>query len=70
LADWFQVGNPRIDEKDVQLSERRADFLGNFALFRGIRCVGLDDSDTVQFLASRIQSGFAMSCDCDTRTFF
>jgi hypothetical protein len=70
LTDWFQFGNPRIDEEDVQLSERLSDFLGNFALVRRISRIGLDDDYIAQFLASRIQTCLAETSDRDSGPFF
>jgi hypothetical protein len=43
LADRPQVGNPRIDEENVQLSKCPSDFPGNFPLIGLIPRVGLDD---------------------------
>jgi hypothetical protein len=69
LADWLQFGDPRIDKEDVQLSECRSDFVGNFALLRRVSRVGLDDNCIAQLLTSRIQGCFAESSDRDSGSF-
>jgi hypothetical protein len=69
LADRFQFGNPRIDEEDVQLSERLSDFFGNFALVRRISRVRHDDDYIAQFLASRIRACLVETSDRDSGSF-
>lgn len=70
MADWSQFGNPRVDEENVQLSERLSDFLGDFPLIGRIPRVGVDDDYIAQFFASRIYGSRAVTSDGDSGAFF